>query len=201
MSLRRNRLLALLGLLLALQASAALADPTHGFRGRRVTGGMHGPCNSRLLLHLVPPDSMAATDASGLVGLLMGASQHPVPVAIQFRDGQRNSIGPARVLPADPEATITLLHAPAPERPLQWSSGFRCQDDTSRDPLAGELFMPAETLLTATARPQELRFINNLEHLQRHCGTRVQRGWLIVGFDLDPGLLDSLPRTIPVHCP
>ena len=77
----------LIGLAVAAQASAALAQPNlrSTFPGRRVGGATRGECTARVLAHLVPGSSVFAPGAGGLIGLMEGPTANPRPVAISFR--------------------------------------------------------------------------------------------------------------------
>ena len=69
------------------------------FPGRRVGGGTRGECSARILVHLVPENSVFAPGATGILGLVQGPATNPVSLELSF---QPEGVGSAttRTLPA-----------------------------------------------------------------------------------------------------
>ena len=105
----------------------AQQDLRSTFPGRRIGGATRGACSSRLIVHLSPASSVMAPGNAGL-GLLLGPSATPVPVAVTLRPlgrgGQPDHQSQPllqRTLPAAP-AGITLLALPPLQGPTVWES-------------------------------------------------------------------------------
>lgn len=54
------------------------------FPGRRVGGGTRGECSARILVHLVPENSVFAPGATGILGLVQGPTANPVSLELSF---------------------------------------------------------------------------------------------------------------------
>ena len=202
----------LIGLAVAAQASAALAQPNlrSTFPGRRVGGGTRGECTARVLAHLVPASSVFAPGGMGLIGVLEGPTANPRPVAISFRqmnasgssDGARR-LTAQRELPASP-AGVTLLTIPLKAASV-WESSYRCDEGPgdAADPLSmvSSEAPPAVSLLLADVTPADAALQTRLQGLRALCGKTVPREQLAASFDLGDVISADWPAQLPVRCP
>ena len=77
------------------------------FPGRRVGGGTRGECSGRILVHLVPENSVFAPGASGTLGLVQGPTANPFSLELSFQP-EGDGPGTTRTLPAA-SANLTLI--------------------------------------------------------------------------------------------
>ena len=202
----------LIGLAVAAQASAVLAQPNlrSSFPGRRVGGGTRGECTARVLAHLVPASSVFAPGGTGLIGVLEGPTANPRPVVISFRhmnasgssDGARTLLS-SRELPAS-SAGVTLL-AVALRGATVWESNYSCDEGVAdpADPLAmvSSQAPPAVSLLLTDATPADTALQAKIKGLKALCGKTVSREQLASSFDLADVLSADWPDQLPVRCP
>lgn len=206
-----------LALLLLLGATAlpAAADQNlrSTFPGRRVGGATRGECAARLIVHLVPPSSVLAPGAAGL-GLLLGPSPSPRPLAVELRPLGRGgapdrSVKPLlqRTLAAEP-AGVTLLPLAAVAVPTVWESSYVCGDAApaaaaSADPLSfvEAASPPALSLLVPSGGAEDRRVQAALTQLRRSCGASVATAELARSFGLEDLLRSDWPERLPVRCP
>lgn len=211
---KRRALCAAIPLLAALAAGPALAqsDLRSTFPGRRVGGATRGECASRLVVHLVPPSSVLAPGSAGL-GVLLGPSLTPHPLAIELRPLGRGgapdrSLTPLlqRTLSATP-AGVTLLPLTGVQVPTVWESSYVCADAAApaaaADPLSfvESAAPPALSLLVPTGTAQDLKTQAALRELRRSCGATVATADLAKSFGLDDLLRSDWPERLPVRCP
>ncbi|MFM7085609.1 MAG: hypothetical protein ACKOCA_08480 [Vulcanococcus sp.] len=176
------------------------------FPGRRVGGGTRGECSARLIAHLVPANSVYASGADRLLGILQGPSDKPHPLQITFRP-QEPPTAPAldtRTLPAA-DVSIVLLRQPQIAGPTLWESTYQCeqgQAGRSEDPLdfisAGS--PPALSLLLKEPAPADATIQSGLSRLQKSCGSTVPREEVERLFGLEDVMRDNWPARIPVRC-
>lgn len=205
--------------LLMLAATATLpalaqADLRSSFPGRRVGGATRGECAARLIVHLVPPNSVLAPGSAG-IGLLMGPSPAPRPLRVDLRPLGRagtpdRSVTPLleRTLPAAP-AGVTLLSLAAVQSPAVWESAYACADAASAtaapaaDPLSfvESSAPPALSLLVRDSGAEDQRFQAALRELRRSCGSSVATADLAKSFELGDLLNTDWPARLPVSCP
>ncbi|MFM7268427.1 MAG: hypothetical protein ACKOZT_07555 [Cyanobium sp.] len=205
--------------LLLLAATATLpalaqADLRSTFPGRRVGGATRGECAARLIVHLVPANSVLAPGTAG-IGLVMGPSPAPRPLRVDLRPLGRGgapdrSVTPLleRTLPAAP-AGITLLSLAAVQNPAIWESAYVCADAASAkaaaaaDPLSfvESAAPPALSLLVRDSGAEDQRFQAALRELRRSCGSSVASADLAKSFELGDLLSTDWPARLPVSCP
>ena len=201
----------LLGVLMlgALLPAAASPQLRSSFPGRRVGGGTRGECTARLLVHLVPQNSVFAPDAQGLLGTLQGPTQAPKPLLMDLRrlasagtlaDAQNR----VQRLRLDPSAvSVTLFHAPLVDG-VVWESSYQCiapepgVDAMSWD--GGFDAPPAITLLLAEPTPLDLTLQGRLRALADQCDGSIAKERLIQDFNLAALDLSSWPKRLPVRC-
>jgi hypothetical protein len=212
----RCQLLALLVLACFLAVgSPSQAQPARStFPGRRIGGGTRGECTSRLLVHLVPANSVYASGQPHLLGLLQGPALEPMPLDLSFRsyrpDGRSEPVEPrsaspppAVLMPAP--AGVTLLRLDSLKGPTVWSSHYRCSltpnnDDpldfvvTTTPPAVSLLLLQQDT--TAADR----RVGQALEQLRQRCGGTVARKELARAFGLEDLMAEGWPVQLPVRC-
>ena len=217
---RRSLLLAggLTGLLLALAAAspAVLAQQNlrSTFPGRRIGGATRGECAARLIVHLVPPSSVLAPGSAG-IGLLLGPSPNPRPLAVELRPLGRGgapdrSVSPLlqRTLPASP-AGITLLPLAGVQAPTVWESSYVCSDPAaagaaaSADPLSfvESAAPPALSLLVPGGTAEDEKVQAALQSLRQACGGTVATAELARRFALEDLVRTDWPERLPVRCP
>ena len=175
------------------------------FPGRRVGGGTRGECSARILVHLVPENSVFAPGATGIVGLVQGPATNPVSLELSF---QPEGVGSAttRTLPAAP-ASLTLISRAATTVPTIWESNFNCETgdgvDNLQDPLAfvQTTFPPVLSLLVPDAEPVDQPVQLALASLRAKCGGTVPSVQTLAKFGLADLVTDEWPQQLPVRCP
>ena len=201
----------LLSVLILGSVLPAAANPPlrSSFPGRRVGGGTRGECTARLLVHLVPQNSVFAPDAQRLLGTLQGPTQAPKPLLMDLRrlvsagtaDDARNHVQRLRLAPST--VGVTLFHAPTADG-VVWESSYQCIEPKPEvDPLiwdGGFDAPPAITLLLAEPTPPDLRLQERLKALAQHCDGSVAKERLINDFNLEALDLSSWPARLPVRC-
>ena len=203
-----QRLLSLL-ILGAVLPAAASPQLRSSFPGRRVGGGTRGECTARLLVHLVPPNSVFAPDADRLLGTLQGPTQAPKPLLMDLRHlASAGTVADAqnRVqrLRLDPSAVgVTLFQAPVSDG-VVWESSYQCiAPEPGVDALSwdgGFDAPPAITLLLADPTPLDLKLQKRLKALADQCDGSVAKARLIQDFNLAALDLSSWPDRLPVRC-
>jgi hypothetical protein len=202
-------LLLLAGLVLPWAAAApvrAQTDLRTTFPGRRVGGGTRGECNSRLIVHLVPPSSVYASGTAPLLGLLEGPAANPRPLELRFRPQAGSAAGSERLLVAG-GAALVLLPGPALAGPTVWESSYRCDEEigsgASDDPLqfVESTSPPALSLLVLDSTPADAALNSQLQQLRSRCGGTVSRAEFGAAFGLTDLLDSSWPDQLPVRCP
>jgi hypothetical protein len=218
--IRRRLVLAggLAGLLLALAATspAVLAQQNlrSTFPGRRIGGATRGECAARLIVHLVPPSSVLAPGSAG-IGLLLGPSPNPRPLAVELRPLGRGgapdrSVSPLlqRTLPASP-AGITLLPIAGVQAPTVWESSYVCSDPAAAgaaaaaDPLSfvESAAPPALSLLVPGGTAEDEKVQAALQSLRQACGGTVATAEIARSFGLEDLVRTDWPERLPVRCP
>ena len=175
------------------------------FPGRRVAGGTRGECSARILVHLVPENSVFAPGASGTLGLVQGPTANPFSLELSF---QPEGDGPVttRTLPAAP-ASLTLISRAATTVPTIWESNFNCETgdgvDNLQDPLAfvQTTFPPVLSLLVPDAEPVDQPVQLALASLRAKCGGTVPSVQTLAKFGLADLVTDEWPQQLPVRCP
>ena len=207
-SVLRKRLLSLLMLSAVLPAEAS-PQLRSNFPGRRVGGGTRGECTARLLVHLVPQNSVFAPDAEGLLGTLQGPTQAPKPLLMDLRRlAPAGTVADAQNriqrLRHDPSAAgITLFRAPLVDG-VVWESSYQCiapkpgVDALSWD--GGFDAPPAITLLLADPTPLDLTLQGRLRALVDQCDGFIAKERLIQDFNLGALDLSFWPARLPVRC-
>lgn len=214
---RLRRSFGLAGLLLALAAAspAVLAQQNlrSTFPGRRIGGATRGECAARLIVHLVPPSSVLAPGSAG-IGLLLGPSPNPRPLAVELRPLGRGgapdrSVTPLlqRTLPASP-AGITLLPLAGVQAPTVWESSYVCGDAAAgaaaaADPLSfvESAAPPALSLLVPGGSAEDGKLQAALQALRKACGGTVATAELARRFGLEDLVRTDWPERLPVRCP
>ncbi len=204
----RKRLLSVL-MLGAVLPAAASPQLRSSFPGRRVGGGTRGECTARLLVHLVPQNSVFAPDAQGLLGTLQGPTQAPKPLLMDLRrlasagtvaDAQ-NRVQRLRHDPAP--VGVTLFRAPVADG-VVWESSYQCiAPEPGVDALSwdgGFDAPPAITLLLADPTPLDLTLQGRLRALAGQCDSFIAKERLIQDFNLAALDLSSWPDRLPVRC-
>lgn len=113
----QQRLLSVL-MLGAILPAAANPQLRSSFPGRRVAGRIRGECTARMLVHLVPHNSVFAPDSDRLLGILQGPTQAPKPLLMDLgRLATAGTVSDAQNLVQrlrlDPLSVgVTLFHAP-----------------------------------------------------------------------------------------
>jgi hypothetical protein len=170
------------------QADRGSSDRSRRFPLRREGGGTRGACASRLVAHLVPPESRLDPGPLPILGVIEGESPEPAPLVLRWSGGER-------IEPARPGASLRLLRLTAPVAPGLWESFPACEG--SAEPMAP----PARSLLgpapAAAATDGAAR--DALGALWRRCGERVATAELLAHWSY-PHLADRLPATLPVVC-
>ena len=201
----------LLGVLMLGSLLPAAASPQlrSSFPGRRVGGGTRGECTARLLVHLVPQNSVFAPDAQGLLGTLQGPTQAPKPLLMDLRRlASAGTVADAqnRVqrLRLDPSAVgVTLFRAPVADG-VVWESSYQCiAPEPGVDVLSwdgGFDAPPAITLLLADPTPLDLTLQGRLKALADQCDGSIAKERLIQDFNLAALDLSSWPEHLPVRC-
>lgn len=204
--LQRSLSLLILGAVLPATASPQLRS---NFPGRRVGGGTRGECTARLLVHLVPQNSVFAPDSDRLLGTLQGPTQAPKPLLMDLRRlasagtvaDAKNRVQRIRLKPST--VGVTLFRAPEAEG-VVWESSYQCIDpQAGDDPLSwdgGFDAPPAITLLLATPTSLDLSLQDRLKALANHCDGSVSKERLIKDFNLEALDLMSWPDHLPVRC-
>jgi hypothetical protein len=170
------------------QADRGSSDRSRRFPLRREGGGTRGACASRLVAHLVPPESRLDPGPLPILGVIEGESPEPATLVLRWSGGER-------IEPARPGASLRLLRLDAPVAPGLWESFPACEG--SAEPMAP----PARSLLgpapAATATDGAAR--DALGALWRRCGERVATAELLARWSY-PHLADRLPATLTVVC-
>jgi hypothetical protein len=213
-AIRIGRLGALLGLVIAASLPAlAQQNLRSTFPGRRIGGATRGECAARLIVHLVPPSSVLAPGSGG-IGLLLGPSPNPRPLAVELRPLGRGgapdrSVTPLlqRTLPAAPVG-ITLLPLAGVAAATVWESSFVCGDAAAAaaaaaDPLSfvESAAPPALSLLVPGGTAEDATVQANLRKLRNACGGTVATAELARNFGLEDLLRSDWPERLPVRCP
>jgi hypothetical protein len=199
---------------LLLPQTGALADSRQmrsSFPGRRIGGGTRGECTSRLLVHLVPVNSVYAPGTPALLGVLEGPALQPSPLELSFRPYRQEGMAMPREglwkrdLPAS-SAGITLLEAGSIGAPMVWESHYRCEaKETSGDPLDFTVTTapPVVSLLLGegTTPAEEAKVRLGLLRLRERCGAVVPRSEVAATFGLEDLLGRGWPEQLPVRCP
>ena len=203
-----KRLLTVLMLAAVLPATAT-PQLRSSFPGRRVGGGTRGECTARLLVHLVPQNSVFAPDAEGLLGTLQGPTQAPKPLLMDLRrlasaGTVADAQGRVQRLRVDPSGVgVTLLRAPLADG-VVWESSYQCiAPEPGVDPLSwdgGFDAPPAITLLLAEPTALDLTLQGRLEALADQCDDSISKAQLIKEFNLAALDLSSWPERLPVRC-
>lgn len=195
----------------AIEPAAADQNLRSTFPGRRVGGATRGECSARLIVHLVPPSSVLAPGSAGL-GLLLGPSPTPRPLAVELRPLGRGGAPDRaakpllqRTLAAEP-AGITLLPLAAVTAPAVWESSYVCADAAAAAPADALTFVeaaapPALSLLVPTAGAEDRRTQLALSDLRRACGGSVATAEIARSFGLEDLLRSDWPARLPVRCP
>ena len=175
------------------------------FPGRRVGGGTRGECSGRILVHLVPENSVFAPGASGTLGLVQGPTANPFSLELSFQP-EGDGPGTTRTLPAAP-ASLTLISRAATTVPTIWESNFNCETgdgvDNLQDPLAfvQTTFPPVLSLLVPDAEPVDQPVQLALASLRAKCGGTVPSVQTLAKFGLADLVTDEWPQQLPVRCP
>lgn len=175
------------------------------FPGRRVGGGTRGECSGRILVHLVPENSVFAPGASGTLGLVQGPTANPFSLELSFQP-EGDGPGTTRTLPAAP-ASLTLISRAATTVPTIWESNFNCETgdgvDSVQDPLAfvQRTFPPVLSLLVPDAEPVDQPVQLALASLRAKCGGTVPSVQTLAKFGLADLVTDEWPQQLPVRCP
>jgi len=203
-----HRLLSVL-MLGAVLPAAANPQLRSSFPGRRVGGGTRGECTARLLVHLVPQNSVFAPDSARLLGILQGPTQAPKPLLMDLRRlASAGTVADAqnRVqrLRLDPSSVgVTLFRAPVADG-VVWESSYQCiAPEPGVDALSwdgGFDAPPAITLLLADPTPLDLSLQERLKALADQCEGTVAKKRLIEDFNLTSQDLSSWPDPLPVRC-
>ena len=203
-----QRLLSVL-MLGAFLPAAANPQLRSSFPGRRVGGGTRGECTARLLVHLVPQNSVFAPDSARLLGILQGPTQAPKPLLMDLRRlASAGTVADAqnRVqrLRLDPSSVgVTLFRAPVADG-VVWESSYQCiAPEPGVDALSwdgGFDAPPAITLLLADPTPLDLSLQERLKALADQCEGTVAKKRLIEDFNLTSQDLSSWPDPLPVRC-
>ncbi|MEB3254743.1 MAG: hypothetical protein VKI93_08535, partial [Synechococcus sp.] len=175
------------------------------FPGRRVGGGTRGECSARILVHLVPENSVFAPGATGILGLVQGPATNPVSLELSF---QPEGVGSAttRTLPAA-SASLTLISGVDITVPTIWESTFNCETgdgvDNLQDPLSfvQTTFPPVLSLLVPDAEPVDQPVQLALASLRAKCGGTVPSVQTLAKFGLADLVTDEWPQQLPVRCP
>ena len=175
------------------------------FPGRRVGGGTRGECSARILVHLVPENSVFAPGATGIVGLVQGPATNPVSLELSF---QPEGVGSAttRTLPAA-SASLTLISGVDITVPTIWESTFNCETgdgvDNVQDPLAftQPAFPPVLSLLLPDVEPVDQPVQKALTTLRAKCGGSVPAAQTLAQFGLGDLVTEEWPEQLPVRCP
>ena len=203
-----QRLLSVL-MLGAVLPAAANPQLRSSFPGRRVGGRTRGECTARLLVHLVPQNSVFAPDSARLLGILQGPTQAPKPLLMDLRRlASAGTVADAqnRVqrLRLDPSSVgVTLFRAPVADG-VVWESSYQCiAPEPGVDALSwdgGFDAPPAITLLLADPTPLDLSLQERLKALADQCEGTVAKKRLIEDFNLTSQDLSSWPDPLPVRC-
>ena len=175
------------------------------FPGRRVGGGTRGECSARILVHLVPENSVFAPGATGILGLVQGPATNPVSLELSFHP---EGVGSAatRTLPAA-SASLTLISGVDITVPTIWESTFNCETgdgvDSVQDPLAftQTAFPPVLSLLLPDAEPVDKPVQMALASLRAKCGGTVPAAQTLAQFGLGDLVTEEWPEQLPVRCP
>ena len=204
--LKRLLSVLMLGAVLPATASPKLRS---SFPGRRVGGGTRGECTARLLVHLVPQNSVFAPDAERLLGILQGPTQDPKPLLMDLRRlatagtvaNAKNRVKRIRLAPS--RVGISLFRAPVANG-VVWESSYQCiEPQPGVDVLSwdgGFDAPPAITLLLAEPTPLDLSLQERLKALADQCDGSVAKERLIKDFSLAALDLSSWPDRLPVRC-
>ena len=204
--LKQSTILLILGSLLPAAASPELRS---SFPGRRVGGGTRGECSARLLVHLVPQNSVFAPDADRLLGILQGPTQAPKPLLVDLRRlasagtvaDAKNRVQRIRLDPST--IGVTLFRAPTADG-VVWESSYQCMEPQSGvDELSwdgGFDAPPAITLLLSEPAPLDLKLQDRLKALANQCDGSLSKERLIKDFNLAALDLMSWPDRLPVRC-
>ena len=204
--LQRLLIVLMLGAVLPAAANPQLRS---SFPGRRVAGGTRGECTARLLVHLVPQNSVFAPDSARLLGILQGPTQAPKPLLMDLsRLASAGTVANAQNLVQrlrfDPLSVgVTLFHAPVADG-VVWESSYQCiAPDPGIDALSWDSGFdapPAITLLLADPTPLDLSFQDRLKALADQCEGTVAKKRLIQDFNLTAMDLSSWPDPLSVRC-
>ena len=181
------------------------------FPGRRVGGGTRGECASRVVAHLVPPDSIYSPGGErlSLVGIIQAPSKSPSPLDISFRklssSGSASSTAPniSKIKLPPANASVVLLSIPRIESPLIWESSYDCVQNDA----AGEFGFvsagspPAVSMLTVHPSALDLSIRSALIKLRQSCGQDASVTDLLRELSLDDQLSSLIPDVLPVLCP
>lgn len=200
-----------LGVLLAasIVPVSANPDPRSTFPGRRVGGGTRGECTARLLVHLVPENSVFSPGATRWLGLLQGPTQSPKQLMVDLRrlvaagtlENAQDRLQQLRFPPST--AGVTLFRAPL-TKGVVWESSYQCrstqpgnlglEDETGFDaPPAISLLLDDNTIVDRHIQGQ-------LRDLHGQCNRSVSKEQLITQFNLSSLDLSNWPDDLPVRC-
>ena len=167
--------------------AASWADPSSRFPLRREGGGTRAACGARPVAHLVPPSSRLAPGATGLIALIEGPTNEPVPLVLRFDQG------PPQLLPPRP-AGLRVLRVPTSSAMRLWESYPACGAPQEPEaPPARSLLLPGE------GGPSDGAVREQLRRLHVACGTSVATEPLLERFGYGD-LRNGLPEQLPVHC-
>ena len=203
-----QRLLCVL-ILGAVLPTAANPQLRSSFPGRRIGVGTRGECTARLLVHLVPKNSVFAPDQGHLLWVLQAPTQTPKPLLIDFRRlAAAATVKVAkdriqRLCFALSVAGITLFRTPARDGVL-WESSYECQDPPPGVDVqswdGGFDAPPAISLLLVEPTKVDRGHQDRLNALVDRCAGDVSKKDLISDFDLAVLDLRSWPDRLPVRC-
>jgi len=166
-----------------------------------------------MIVHLVPPSSVLAPGSGG-IGLLLGPSSNPRPLAVELRPLGRGGAPDRsatallqRTLPAAPVG-ITLLPLAGVQAATVWESSFVCADTAAAaaaaaDPLSfvESTSPPALSLLVPSGTAEDRTLQASLMQLRKACGGTVATAEVARSFDLVDLLRSDWPERLPVRCP
>lgn len=184
--------------------SLAQSELRNSFPGRRIGGGTRGECSARVLVHLVPANSVYAPGSSKTLGILEGPTAQPRPLQVEFTPVTAGGTSHRQEIPASGPG-VTLLHIAAVQKATIWETSQRCEQSSASAEDGGFDFVgtsspPAKSLLVSDVQPADQQAAASLEALKAACGRTVASATVAKAFDISDVITQEWPRELPVRC-
>jgi hypothetical protein len=185
--------------------SLAQSDLRNSFPGRRMGGGTRGECSARVLVHLVPANSVFAPGSSTTLGILEGPTAQPRPLQVVFTPASSaGATSNRQELPASGPG-VTLLQIAAVQKATIWETSQRCDQSSASAEDGGFDFVetaspPAKSLLVPDVQPADQQAAASLQALKAACGRTVASATVAKAFGIGDVITPEWPQELPVRC-